>query len=47
MLDAMFFTDAVKQVFESPFIFEAIGELDAIICEDGMDAIRHGVTQLA
>ena len=30
MFDSIFFTNAVEQMFESPFILQAIGKLDAL-----------------
>lgn len=47
VLDAMLFTDAVEQMLESPFILQAIGELDAVVREDDMNAVGHGSGQTA
>jgi hypothetical protein len=47
MLDAMFFTDAVEQMSESPFVLEAIGKLDAVVGNNSMNTLRHGVNQPA
>src|SRR5215217_51018 len=45
MLDAFSLAEAVEQMFESPPILQAVGELDAIIREDGVDMVRHGFNQ--
>ena len=45
MLDAVPLADAVEQMFESPSILQAVGELDAVVREDGMNTIRHGGDQ--
>src|SRR4051812_34457037 len=47
VLDAVLFTDAVEQMLERPLILEAIGELDAVIGEDDMNAVGHGGGQTA
>ena len=47
VLDAMLFTDAVEQVLESPPILQAVGELDAVVRQDGMNAVGHGGNQPA
>jgi len=39
VLDTVFLADAVEQVLESPSILQAVGELDAVIREDDVDAI--------
>jgi hypothetical protein len=41
----MLLADAVKQMLESPFIFQAIGKLDAIVRQNGMNAVRYGSNQ--
>lgn len=40
MLNAVFVADAVEDVIAGVFIPLLIGELDAIICENGVDAER-------
>src|SRR5215204_2999241 len=47
VLDAVIFTDAVEQVLESQPILQAIGELDAVVREDDMNAVGHGGGQTA
>ena len=47
VLGAVFLADAVEQVLESPPILQAIGELDAVVREDGVDAVWHGGGQTA
>ena len=47
MLDAVSLADAVEQMFESPAILQAVGELDAVVREDGVDVVRHGSNQPA
>jgi hypothetical protein len=41
MFDPVPYTNAVKQILESPFILPAIGKLDAVSGEDCMSAIGH------
>ncbi len=41
MFDLMLTANAVEQMFESPFIFLAIGELNAVVSENCMNVIRH------
>src|SRR2546423_9880514 len=47
MFDAMLFTDAVEQVLESPAILQAVGELDAVVRQDDMNAVGYGGGQTA
>ncbi len=47
MLDAVLLADAVEQMFESPFILQAVGELDAVVREDGVNVVGHGGNQSA
>ena len=47
VLNPMLFTDAVEQVLESPPVLQAIGELDAVVREDDMNAVGHGGGQTA
>jgi hypothetical protein len=39
--------DAVEQMFDRPSILQAIGELDAVVREDDMNAVRDGGNQPA
>ncbi len=41
MFDLVLTANAVEQMFESPFIFLAIGELNAVVGQNCMNVIRH------
>lgn len=47
MLNAVLVADAVEDVIAGIFIPLLIGELDAIICENGLDAVRDCLDQIA
>ncbi len=46
VFDVMFSTYAIKDMRESVFILFAIGKLDAIVSEDGMDFIRNDLKEV-
>lgn len=47
MFNPMFGTDAVKQQPEGVAVGRTIGELDAVIRQDGMDLVGHSRNQMA
>jgi hypothetical protein len=47
VLDPTLFTDAVEQVLESQPILQAIGELNAVVRKDDMNAVGHDGHQTA
>jgi hypothetical protein len=47
VLNLVLFTDAIKQMLESPLILYAVGELDATVSQDDIEAIGYGSDQPA
>jgi hypothetical protein len=47
MLDAVIVADPVEDVLEGISVAGPVGELDAIIGQDGMNGVRHGRDQIA
>lgn len=47
VFDLMLMAHVIKDVKECPPIIFAVGELDAVIGEDGMDAVRHDCDEIA
>jgi hypothetical protein len=47
MFDIVLVTDPVEDVMESIFMPLLMGELDAIISQDGVDCVGHGFDQIA
>ena len=47
MFDSVLKTNAVKQVHERPFVFCAIGKLNAVVGQNRVNAIRDNGNQLA
>lgn len=46
MFDSVLTTNAVKQVHERPFVLFTIGELNAVVSQNRVNAIRHDRNQL-
>ena len=47
MFRTIFQADTVEDMQESMPVCFAVGELDAVVCEDGMDFIGHGGDEIA
>ena len=47
VFDLMVCANTIEDVFEGKPILLAIGELDAVIGQDGVDPVRHSINQVA
>ena len=47
VFDAMFVADAVEDMLEGVLVARPVGELDAVVGQNGMDGIGHGRDQVA